>query len=73
MPRTLYARPRRAAAAPPRATLSLRQQAQRGETLLADSEITLACVEAGTFRPRRIPNTLLGPIIGALALQPPGP
>jgi acyl-CoA thioester hydrolase len=57
----------------PRATLSLRQQALRGETLLADSDITLACVEAGTFRPRRIPNAIVGPIIGALAPQPSGP
>ena len=62
-----------APAAPPRVTLSLRQQALRGDMLLADSEITLACVAAGTFRPRRIPTAILGTIIGALAPQPPGP
>jgi acyl-CoA thioester hydrolase len=62
-----------AAAAPPRATLSLVQQAWRGDTLLADSEVTLACVAAGTFRPRRIPNAIVGPIIDAFASQPPGP
>ncbi len=48
-----------ALAAAARATLSLAQSALRGSTLLADSRITLACVEAATFRPRRLPHTLL--------------
>jgi acyl-CoA thioester hydrolase len=42
-----------------RATLTLAQAALRGPTLLADSRITLACVEAGSFRPRRLPRSIL--------------
>ena len=37
------------------ATLRLRQQALRGDTLLCEGEIRIGCVDAGTFRPRRIP------------------
>ncbi len=58
-----------ALAAAARATLSLAQSALRGSTLLADSRITLACVEAATFRPRRLPHTLLD----ALASHSPPP
>ncbi len=58
-----------ALAAAARATLTLEQSALRGATLLADSRITLACVEAGTFRPRRLPKTLLD----ALTSQPTPP
>jgi acyl-CoA thioester hydrolase len=49
-----------------RATLSLAQTALRGSALLADSRITLACVEADSFRPKRLPK----PILDALASQP---
>lgn len=42
-----------------RATISIEQAAWRGDTLLVDSTIALACVDAGTFRLRRIPNTIL--------------
>ena len=49
-----------------RATLSLAQTALRGPALLADSRITLACVEAESFRPRRLPKSILD----ALASQP---
>ncbi len=42
-----------------RATLTLAQSALRGSTLLADSRIALACVAVDTFRPRRLPKTLL--------------
>ena len=49
-----------------RATLTLAQAALRGPTLLADSRITLACVEASTFRPKRLPR----PIFDALASPP---
>lgn len=42
-----------------RATLTLAQSVLRGATLLADSRITLACVEAGSFRPRRLPKSIL--------------
>ena len=45
---------------PPRgASIALAQQAWRGETLLVQSRITLACVDAGALRPRRIPNPVL--------------
>lgn len=42
-----------------RATLTLRQHARRAGELLAEGEVRIACVEPGTFRPRRIPNPLL--------------
>ena len=42
-----------------RVTLTLAQSALRGATLLADSRITLACVEADSFRPRRLPIGIL--------------
>ena len=35
------------------------QQAWRGAELLAEGTIAVACVHAGTFRPRAIPNDLL--------------
>ena len=37
------------------ATMTLGQQAWRGDTLLAEGEIRIACVDHGTFAPRRIP------------------
>jgi acyl-CoA thioester hydrolase len=40
------------------ASLALAQQTWRGATLLAEGSIRIACVDAGTFRPRRIPNPL---------------
>ena len=49
-----------------RATLTLAQSALRGSTLLVEGRIGLACVEAVTLRPRRLPKTLLD----ALASQP---
>jgi len=42
-----------------RASLVFEQQALRGHTLLAEGEIRIGCVDAGTFRPRRIPNSIL--------------
>jgi acyl-CoA thioester hydrolase len=42
-----------------RASLRLAQQAWRDTTLLADGDIRLGCVDAGTFRPRRIPSSIL--------------
>jgi acyl-CoA thioester hydrolase len=42
-----------------RATLSIMQQAWRGERLLAEGSIRIGCVDAGTFKPRRIPNEIL--------------
>jgi acyl-CoA thioester hydrolase len=44
---------------PARASLTLAQAARRDVTLLADGRITIACVDAGTFRPRRIPKAVL--------------
>jgi len=41
------------------ATLALSQAAQRGATTLVESRINLACVDATTLRPRRIPPPLL--------------
>jgi acyl-CoA thioester hydrolase len=42
-----------------RASLSLAQQARRDDDLLASASVRIACVEAGTFRPRRIPKPIL--------------
>ncbi|HUG23088.1 tol-pal system-associated acyl-CoA thioesterase [Piscinibacter sp.] len=42
-----------------RASLTLAQQAWRGDALLAQGSIRIGCVDAGTFKPRRIPNELL--------------
>ena len=42
-----------------RASLTLAQQARRADTLLADGTIRIGCVDAGTFKPRRIPNELV--------------
>ena len=39
--------------------LSFVQQAWRGQELLAEGTIAVACVNAGTFKPRAIPNDLL--------------
>ena len=39
--------------------LSLEQAATRGATRLVDGRITIACVDAGTLRPRRIPKPLI--------------
>ncbi len=38
------------------ASMTLAQQAWRGQTLLAEGDIRIGCVDEGTFRPRRIPN-----------------
>jgi acyl-CoA thioester hydrolase len=42
-----------------RASLVLQQQAWRGEDCLAEGRIRIGCVDAGNFRPRRIPNAIL--------------
>jgi acyl-CoA thioester hydrolase len=41
------------------ASLNLEQVAWRGEERLAESRIRIGCVDATTFRPRRIPDALL--------------
>src|SRR5262245_28256134 len=42
-----------------RATLAIEQQAWRQDALLAQGSIRIGCVDAGTFKPRRIPTELL--------------
>lgn len=42
-----------------RASLLLAQVCRRGDTVLAEGTIRIGCVDAGTFRPRRIPKFLL--------------
>jgi acyl-CoA thioester hydrolase len=42
-----------------RASLALAQQAWRDATLLAQGEIRIGCVDAATFRPQRIPSSIL--------------
>jgi len=42
-----------------RASLSLAQQAHRGAELLTEGDIRIGCVDAGSLRPRRLPDTLL--------------
>ena len=44
------------------ASLDVAQQARRGGDLLAEGTIRVGCVELGTFRPRRIPDDILGKI-----------
>jgi len=38
------------------ASMRLKQQAWCGDRLLCEGDIRIGCVDAGTFRPRRIPN-----------------
>jgi acyl-CoA thioester hydrolase len=42
-----------------KASMTLVQQAWRGNTLLAEGEVRIGCVDADTFRPRRIPTELM--------------
>ena len=42
-----------------KASMDLRQQALRDGELLAEGEIRIGCVDAASFRPRRMPATLL--------------
>ncbi len=44
------------------ASMTIAQQAWRGETLIAEGEIRIGCVDAETFKPRRIPIELTSPI-----------
>ena len=45
-----------------KASMTLVQEAWRGDTLLAEGEIRIGCVDEGTFRPRRIPTELMNAI-----------
>jgi len=40
------------------ASMTIVQQAWRGDTLLAEGEIRIGCVDHGTFKPRRIPTVI---------------
>jgi acyl-CoA thioester hydrolase len=40
------------------ASMTLAQQAWRDDTLLAEGEIRIGCVDHGTFRPRRFPHAV---------------
>ena len=42
-----------------RASLVVHQQAWRGATLLAEGSIRIGCVDADSFRPRRMPDELI--------------
>ena len=42
-----------------RASMTIVQEALRDDELLAAGTIRIGCVDAGTFKPRRIPNELL--------------
>lgn len=42
-----------------RARMTVFQQAWRGDTLLCEGEIEIACVDQADFRPRRIPSDVL--------------
>jgi acyl-CoA thioester hydrolase len=41
------------------ASLRIQQQAWRDDTLLANGDIRIGCVDVGTFRPRRVPTDVL--------------
>ena len=42
-----------------RASMCVLQQAWRGEQLLCEGEIRIGCVDAASFKPRRIPLSIL--------------
>jgi acyl-CoA thioester hydrolase len=41
-----------------RASVDVAQQAWRGASLIAEGDIRIGCVDAGTFAPRRIPKAV---------------
>jgi len=41
-----------------RASMLIAQEARRGDTLLAEGNIRIGCVDHGTFKPRRIPTEI---------------
>lgn len=42
-----------------RVALTILQEAWHGDVLLAEGSIRIGCVDAGTFKPRRIPSEIL--------------
>ena len=55
------------------ATLLVEQQVRRGEEGLAVLEVTLACVDAGSLRPRRLPEPWLGALRSRVVVGDPAP
>ena len=52
------------------ASMQIAQQAWRDGTLLAEGEIRIGCVDAGTFRPRRIPSEVTATLPRAASAAP---
>ena len=50
-----------------RASMTLAQQAWRGDALLAQGSIRIGCVDAGTFRPQRIPSSIVDSVLPTLS------
>ncbi|WP_157271061.1 tol-pal system-associated acyl-CoA thioesterase [Azohydromonas aeria] len=50
-----------------RASLVVHQQAWRGDTLLTEGRIRIGCVDADTFRPRRMPDALINSLLSSHA------
>jgi acyl-CoA thioester hydrolase len=53
-----------------RAQFTLSQRAVRGEEVLAEASVNLACVAAGSFRPLRLPDALRRLPVMVLELAP---
>jgi acyl-CoA thioester hydrolase len=45
------------------ASLLIQQEARRGDTLLAEGRIRIACVEAASFKPCRIPAAVMSALL----------
>ncbi|CAN5562140.1 hypothetical protein BH09PSE5_BH09PSE5_10810 [soil metagenome] len=54
-----------------RASMTIDQEAWRGGELLAAGMIRIGCVDATTFRPRRIPVQVIDPSLGGVEPWPP--
>jgi acyl-CoA thioester hydrolase len=50
-----------------RASMLIAQAARRGDTLLVEGEVRIGCVDATSFRPRRIPDDLLPAALRSVA------
>jgi acyl-CoA thioester hydrolase len=46
-------------AEPPRASFNFVQRALRGDVVLTEGRISVACVDAGTFTPKRLPKNVV--------------
>jgi acyl-CoA thioester hydrolase len=52
-----------------RASLRLAQSAWRAGELLAEGDVRIGCVGAGTFRPQRIPTSVLDALAGPTSMR----